>query len=173
MQPQLETARLTLTPALIDEFEDCVRYWTDPAIPWRNGLVPDRESCWTRFLKNHGHWQLLGFGLWMIREKGGSTPIGEVGFVTSNRETTPRFGSEPEFGIALIPSAHKKGFALEAASAALSWSASTWPGEDTICMTSTTNASSLRLLHKLHYQREGIGSYHNEPVFFLRRRCAG
>jgi RimJ/RimL family protein N-acetyltransferase len=170
MKQQIETARLFLAPATIDDFGDCVRYWRAPAIPRPNGITPDRESCWARFLKNHGHWQLFGYGLWLIREKHTSTLIGEVGFVNAQRETCPLLGNDPEFGVVLLPTGQRQGFAWEAASAVHAWSDVRWPGRGTIGVTAATNAAALRLTGKLGYRPQGQGSYHGEAVVFLRRR---
>ena len=170
MKRQIETSRLFLAPATIDDFGDCVRYWSAPAIPCLNGVPPDRESCWARFLQNHGHWQLFSYGLWLIWEKDTSTLIGEVGFVNAQRETCPLLGNDPEFGLVLLPSEQGQGFASEAASAVHVWSDARWPGRDTIGVTTAANAAALRLTGKLGYRPGGQGSYHGEAVVFLRRR---
>jgi RimJ/RimL family protein N-acetyltransferase len=170
MKRQIETSRLVLTPAGIDDFDACVRYWSDPATPWPHGVTPDREHCWVRLLKNHGHWQLFGFGLWLIRDKQSSTLIGETGFMHAQRATCPARGDEPEFGVALLPVARRQGLATEAAMAAHSWCDAMLPGQQTVGMVAADNAPALRLTSRLGYRADGQGTYHGEPVVFLRRR---
>lgn len=170
MQMRIETSRLVLSRPCLVDFDDCRRYWSHPAIPWANGSVPDRESCWARLLRNDGHWNMLGFGLWMIREKGASKMIGEIGFCAALRETIPPFPEGPEFGVALGQSVRGNGYAFEAATAALLWADSIWPECDTFCMSASTNNPALKLVEKLGYLQEISGTYGDEPVLFLRRK---
>ncbi|HVE07356.1 MAG TPA: GNAT family N-acetyltransferase [Paraburkholderia sp.] len=170
MKRQIETARLLLAPATIDDFDACMRYWSEPSIPWPHGVTPDREHGWVRFLKNHGHWQLFGFGPWLIWETRTSTLIGEVGFMNTQRETCPARGDEPEFGLVLLPSAQRQGFGQEAALAAHGWCDAMLPGQDTIGVLAATNTRALRLTGRLGYRADGQGSYHGDEVVFLRRR---
>jgi len=121
-------------------------------------------------MRNEGHWNMLGFGLWMIRERGASKMIGEVGFCAAYRETIPPLPEGPEFGVALTPSVRGNGFAFEAATAALLWADSIWQERDTVCMSASTNAPALQLVGKLGYLQEGSGSYRDEPVVFMRRK---
>jgi RimJ/RimL family protein N-acetyltransferase len=170
MEMKIETSRLTLTRACRVDFEDCRRYWSEPGIPWANGVNPDLESSWSRLLRNEGHWSMLGFGLWIIREKRTWNMIGEVGFCEAYREVIPPLPQGAEFGIALTPSARGMGFAFEAATAALSSCDSLWHEQHTVCMISSTNTPALQLVGKLGYRQDGSAVYRGEPIVFMRRR---
>ncbi len=66
----IETARLILSGHHLEDFEGSRALWADPGV---TRLIRDEpfaaEECWLRLLRYVGHWQLLGFGYWMAREK--------------------------------------------------------------------------------------------------------
>ncbi len=68
--PVIETARLILSGHRLEDFEGSRALWADPGV---TRLIRDEpfaaEECWLRLLRYVGHWQLLGFGYWMAREK--------------------------------------------------------------------------------------------------------
>jgi hypothetical protein len=61
----------------------------------------------------------------------------------STRDTVPTFGDGSELGFAMVPSAHGKGFATEAARAALRRGDLAWGGCETVCMIGAENIPSL------------------------------
>jgi RimJ/RimL family protein N-acetyltransferase len=167
----IETARLILRVHRVADFDDMFAMWSDPAVTrYIGGKTFSREDVWGRLLRYAGTWALLGYGFWVIRDKQSGDFVGEVGFHNLHREIVPTFGDRPELGFGLIPHAHGKGFATEAARAALDWSDSAWGERETVCMISPENAPSLRIANKLGYAETARAEYRGTPMILFARR---
>ncbi len=120
--PILETERLTLRAHRLDDFGPYAAMWADPVVIQHIGgkSIPD-EDAWTRFLRQAGHWALLGFGYWVVEEKTTGAFAGEIGFANLRRNMEPPLGDTPEIGWVLASPFHGKGYATEAVRAALAW----------------------------------------------------
>src|SRR5437762_7040767 len=111
----LDTDRLTLRPHRLDDFPDTRALWSDPEVTRFIGGRPlTEEETWQRLLRYVGHWSLLGFGYWAVRERGSGRFVGEVGFANGKRTLEPSFGDAPEIGWVLATSAQGRGYATEA-----------------------------------------------------------
>ncbi len=120
--PAIETERLLLRGHGVEDFADCLALWTDPAVTRFIGGKPSTpEEVWARLLRYVGHWSLLGFGYWVVTERVTGRFLGEVGFADFRREIEPSLEGVPEIGWVLTPQGHGRGFATEAAGAALAW----------------------------------------------------
>ncbi|GAB6851217.1 MULTISPECIES: GNAT family N-acetyltransferase [Paraburkholderia] len=172
MQPAttLETPRLVLRPHTADDFEDSLAMWSDPQVTRYIGGKPfSREEVWARLLRYVGHWALLGFGYWAVREKTTGRFVGEAGFADFQREIEPPFDGTPEIGWALAAWAHGQGYATETVRAALAWADEKWPNTQTVCMISPANAASIRVASKCGYRESGSVLYKERPVTVYRR----
>jgi RimJ/RimL family protein N-acetyltransferase len=68
--PLLTTSRLTLRPHTRDDFLESYAMWSDPeVIRYIGGKPFTREEVWARLLRYAGHWAMLGYGYWVVREK--------------------------------------------------------------------------------------------------------
>ncbi|HEY8041563.1 MAG TPA: GNAT family N-acetyltransferase, partial [Polyangiaceae bacterium] len=66
----LDTGRLTLRGHGRDDLDDCAALWADPVVTRHIGGRPfTREEAWAKLLRYVGHWDLLGFGYWVVRER--------------------------------------------------------------------------------------------------------
>ena len=83
-----------------------------------------------------GHWALLGYGYWAVRDKLSGEYLGSIGFSNFLRDITPALDA-PEMGWTLVSSAHGKGYATEALRAALA-------GVKRTCRARKPSASSRR-----------------------------
>jgi RimJ/RimL family protein N-acetyltransferase len=169
MAPVIETERLRLRRHELSDFESSVAMWADPDVArFIGGKPSSREDTWGRLLRYVGHWQLLGHGFWLIEEKATGTFVGEGGWGNFKREIEPRFEA-PEQGWALASSAHGKGYAHEAMSAALDWGVAHFGRTDFVCMIAPENAPSLKLAAKLGYAEYGRAEYKGSLSILLRR----
>jgi RimJ/RimL family protein N-acetyltransferase len=167
----IETERLVLHVHRVEDFEDMYAMWSDPVVTRHIGGKPfSREEVWARLLRYAGSWSLLGYGFWVVRDKESGGFIGEVGFHNLRRNIEPSFGDRPELGFALAPRSHGKGFATEAARAALDWSDLRWGEGETVCMIAPENASSLQIARKLGYAETAYAEYGGSPVIIFTRR---
>jgi RimJ/RimL family protein N-acetyltransferase len=118
--PTIETERLILSGPTLTDFDDMAAMWGDPEVVRHIGGVPfSEENTWARLMKYAGHWQLMGFGTWIVRDKAGAF-VGEVGLFDLHREITPKL-DVPELGWVLARRAHGKGYATEAVQQIVAW----------------------------------------------------
>jgi RimJ/RimL family protein N-acetyltransferase len=166
--PTLETDRLILSAPSRESFPESVAMWSDPVVVKGIGGVPfTREETWNRLLRYMGHWALLGFGSWTVREKTG-TFVGEVGFFDLERDVTPKLDI-PEVGWVLARTAHGKGYATEAVSAVLAWGERHFAGKPFSCMIDVDNVASHRVAAKTGFKELARTSYKGAAVVLYRR----
>ncbi len=170
MIPTLETARLRLAGHRLDDFDDSAAMWADPEVTRHIGGRPStREEAWTRLLRYVGHWALLGYGYWVVRDQASGRFVGEVGFADFHRELEPPFDGAPEIGWALVPWAHGRGLATEAVRAALAWGDQHLGARRTVCMIDPGNAASIRVAQKCDYEEYARTSYKGAPTILFQR----
>ena len=169
--PRLETERLILEGHRLEDLGDCAAMWAEPEVARYIGGRPfSEEEVWTKLLRYVGHWSLLGFGYWIIREKATGRFMGEVGLADFKRDIEPRLEGAPEIGWVLTPWAQGKGFATEAVRAALAWGESRLAVARTVCLISPENTASLRVAEKCGYQELARTIYKGSPTGIFERR---
>jgi RimJ/RimL family protein N-acetyltransferase len=167
---ELHTERLSLEVHVESDFEDCAAMWADPEVMrYLSGRPFTREESWARLLRYVGHWQLLGFGFWSVREKTTGRFVGEVGLADFRREIEPSLGESPEIGWVLAPWAHGKGFATEAARAALAWTENRFGPVRTVCIIHPENYPSLRVASKCGFGEYARATYKDSSVILFER----
>jgi len=168
--PTIDTERLTMRGYTPDDFDEYRAMWGDPTVTHLVGGKPfSREECWTRFLRQVGHWHLAGFGYWATREKASGRFVGEVGFADLRRDIQPPVEGTPEIGWVLAPWSYGRGFATEAARAALAWIESHLAPARTVCLIDPGNAPSLRVAEKCGYQEFESTTYKGQPIILFER----
>ena len=168
LAPTLETERLILRAPSVDDFPDIVATWGDPVVVRHLGGGPfTKEDCWARLLRWAGHWTLLGFGTWIVREKSGAF-VGDVGLLDLHRDIEPAL-EIPEVGWVLARSAHGKGFATEAVQRILAWGDAHFGPRPFSCIINTDNHASHRVAEKCGFRRVGETQYKGNTVIAYRR----
>lgn len=169
--PTIETERLVLRGHRLDDFTDHMSLWQDPLVTRFIGGRPfTAEECWTRFHRFAGHWAMMDFGYWLVRERETGALVGEIGFHDMKREIVPPFGDAPEAGWVLAPAMQGRGFATEALEAAHRWGEEQWGPRRTVCMISPENAASLRVATRTGYKVYARTEYKGSLVLLLERR---
>lgn len=169
--PRLETERLVLSAHGLDDFTDVARLWADPDVTrFIGGRPSSTEESWARLVRYAGAWALMGQGFWVFRDKATGAYLGEGGLLQGRRTLDPPFGDTPEVGWALAPSAHGKGYALEALTAILGW-ADAQGVERTVCMIEPGNGPSIRLATKLGFSEYARTTYHGAQINLYERRA--
>jgi RimJ/RimL family protein N-acetyltransferase len=168
--PSLETERLTLRGPRLEDFEDAFAMWGDPRVfRYISGKPTTREEMWARLLRYVGHWALMGYGFWVVREKSTGRFVGEVGLADFRRDIELSFGGAREAGWVLSPGAHGQGFATEAVSAALKWTDSQFGPQRVVCIIDPENEASLKVAHKCGFHELARGTYKGGPTVLLER----
>lgn len=171
--PVVETERLILRGHRADDFSDCIALWTDPEITRFIGGKPStREEVWARLLRNVGHWALLGFGYWAVEERATGRFASEVGFADFRRQIEPSLDGVPEIGWVIAPHGHGKGYATEAARAAIAWADGHFGPGRTACIIAPQNEPSLRVAEKCGYREFCRTSYKDNPTIMFVRESA-
>jgi len=94
--PTLVTERLRLDAHTLDDFESLAALWADPLVVRYIGGTPrDREDSWGRLMRYVGHWALLGYGYWAVRDKQSGEYLGSIGFSNFLRDITPALDAPP------------------------------------------------------------------------------
>ena len=148
--PTIETPRLLLRgwrPGDIAPYaamladDDTARFITAKG----RGLT--QAQAWSETAWLVGHWQLLGYGMFVVEERSTGAFLGRVGPLHP-----PNW---PDFEIAwsLAPGARGKGFATEAAGAAIGWSFERFPLDRIVSIIDPRNAASIGVAQRLGERR--------------------
>jgi RimJ/RimL family protein N-acetyltransferase len=168
--PLLQSARLRLRAPTLKDFSASFAMWSSPVVArYIGGRPHTKEEVWARLLRYIGHWHAISYGYWVIETIESDVYIGEIGFSDYRRDIVPTIDTIPEMGWALAPHAHGKGFAFEAASAALAWRDTALPAGETVCLIDPQNTTSLRLADKLGFRNASEAVYHGNPQVVLWR----
>jgi RimJ/RimL family protein N-acetyltransferase len=167
--PTIETDRLVLRAYRSDDFVHVAAAWADPEVVRYVGGVSNEEQSWARFLRNAALWQMLGYGYWAATEKGTGRFVGDVGFADFKRDIEPSLQGVPEIGWVLARWSHGRGYATEAALAALRWLETVLGPQRTVCIIDEQNRASLRVAHKCGYREFARAQYKGASVVMLER----
>jgi RimJ/RimL family protein N-acetyltransferase len=166
----VDTERLTLRRPRLEDFEDSFALWSDPVVVrYITGKPATREDVWARLLRYVGHWELMRFGFWTVREKSTGRFVGEVGLANFRREFQPPLGDDKEAGWVMAASAHGKGYATEAVRAGLAWAESRFGPERVVCIIAPENTASDNVARKCGFRAYGRGSYKGEASVMYER----
>lgn len=167
--PALETERLVLRAYRIDDFPHVAAAWEDPEVVRYIGHPSTEEESWARFLRNSALWQMLGYGYWAVTEKATGRFFGDVGFADFKREIEPSLKGVPEIGWVLARWSHGRGYATEAAQAALRWLEGALGPQRTVCIIGEQNRASIRVAEKCGYREFARTQYKATTVVMLER----
>ncbi|MFW2544220.1 GNAT family N-acetyltransferase [Primorskyibacter sp. 2E107] len=138
--PVLHTPRLTLRPHVLSDMAPFWEFFRSDRAEYVD--APQNEShFWYGFASEVGSWDLMGHGGWAVDTKGGDF-VGQVAI------TRPPHFPETEIGWLFFESAEGKGYASEAATAALHWA---WAQgfETLVSYIHPKNARSIALAERL------------------------
>lgn len=168
--PVISTERLILRPPTLEDFDDIAGMYSDAdVVRYLGGRPFTREEAWARLLRHVGHWQIFGFGFWIVRQLQSGRYVGDVGFANFRRQIEPSYEDAPEAGWVLALSAQHQGFATEAMRAAHGWLENQRGACRTMCIIEPENASSIRVAEKCGYKEFARSTYKNSPVILFER----
>lgn len=165
----LLTERLTLRPHALADLPDSVALWGDPEVTrYISGRPFTPEEVWGRLLRHAGHWALLGYGYWVVRERLSGAFVGEVGLGNFHRDLTPPLDA-PEAGWVLSPVQHGHGYATEAVRAVIGWAKEQLGSDRLVCIIDPEHAASLRVAERCGFRVRGTATYQGSEILTLER----
>lgn len=111
MIPTIETRRLSLRAPRAEDYPDFEATFSSYRSRFMGGPLTPYEA-WMLYAAEIGHWQVRGFGMWMIHRRRDDRTVGMVG------GWFPAGWPERELAWIVWPQAAGRGYALEAAHAA-------------------------------------------------------
>jgi RimJ/RimL family protein N-acetyltransferase len=141
----LETERLTLRMLRESDFEAYAEICADPEVMRYigDGQALARPMAWRNLALMVGHWSLRGYGIWAAQERSSGDLVGRIGFW--NPDGWPGF----ELGWMLRRSFWGRGYATEAARAALQYAFTRLEQPRVISLIHPENAASIRVAQRL------------------------
>jgi len=144
--------------------------WADESVVrYIGGKRSTEAEAWSRFLRYIGHWQVLGFGYWVVEDRATGRFLGEVGFADYKRGIHPSLTGLPEIGWVLAPHAQGCGIATETVRAAIAWGDKNLSGPSTYCIFDPEHAASIRIAAKTGYAKYTDAEYAGQPTLVMKR----
>jgi RimJ/RimL family protein N-acetyltransferase len=167
--PTLETPRLILRGWRPEDLAPYAAMMADAETArfiTAKGLPYSERETWREIALLIGHWQLLGHGMFVVEERATGAFLGRVGPL----EPPGYPGFEIAWGLA--PAARGKGYAAEAARAAIGWSFETFALTRIISLIHPLNAASQRVATRLGERRiaERFAPFHDPCDIWEMRR---
>ena len=148
--PRLETPRLILRALDPGDFEAFAAMMADPDVArylTLDGKPQDRADAWRSFAFIAGHWQMRGFGMWAVEEKTTGRFVGRIG------PNYPEGWPDREIGWTIAREFWGKGYASEAARAAMDYAFDTLGWRRAISLIHPDNARSVAVAQRLGERR--------------------
>lgn len=141
----LETPRLTLKPAKLDQFEQVYRLFSDPEVMRLMGGVHTREEVYEELQHMVSHFQKHGFSMGDVYEKASNQYVGQAGLCYFALDDTQ---PEIEVGYMFHQQFWNKGYATELTLSLLNWGFRYLPIHYLIAVTRPYNRKSCHVLEK-------------------------
>lgn len=143
--PILETERLWLRSFRPEDLDDYFVMASDPEVVRYIGPGEPltQDLAWQSLAYLLGHWQMKGYGLWALEEKGTGRMIGRAGLYD------PPGWPGIELGWMIARSHWRQGLAYEAVSCVLDWYRSQPDKQQLISLIHPDNTPSISLANKL------------------------
>jgi RimJ/RimL family protein N-acetyltransferase len=163
----LETERLLLRPFRNSDIDAYAAMCADREVMRYVGgrEVLSRDDAWRQMALLVGHWHLRGFGMWAVEERATGSFIGRVGL------HFPEGWPDREVAWALARPYWGRGFALEAARAALAHAFGHLQWQRAISLIDPDNRRSIRLAERLgqRFAREAEVQGHRVALYSIER----
>ena len=143
--PIVDTPRLRLRPFTEGDVAALHALMQDPEVMRYVGdrRVPTLQETWRAVAGWLGHWALRGYGMWAIEERDVGAVIGRAGIIN------PADWPGPEVGYVLGRDWWGRGYATEAARAAMEWGFATIGFDRLISLIDPANTASIAVAERL------------------------
>lgn len=145
------TPRLLLRRPDVADLDRWAEFMADPVATKYLGGVQQRPMAWRSLMCMAGAWQLTGVGMFSVIERSTGLWLGRIG------PWQPEGWPGTEVGWSLHPDAWGKGYALEAATAAMDYAIDVLNWQHIIHTIDPENTASARLAERLGSSNLGPG----------------
>lgn len=149
--PEVRTERLVMRGWRDDDLDAFARILGEPLVAQgigaQDGLTPG--EAWRHMAQMAGHWELKGFGNWVLEEVGTGEVIGRAGLYF------PAGWPDLEVGWLVARDHWGKGYAPEAARASAEWAREELGRDHIVSVIEPSNKRSIRVAEKLGERLEG------------------
>ena len=149
--PTLHTARLTLRPTAMADFERWCDFLSDEETARFIGGVQGPAQVWRTMMTMAGSWTMTGVGMFSVIETATGRWLGRVG------PWSPEGWPGTEVGWSLHRDSHGQGYALEAAVAAIDYAFDVLGWDEVIHCIAPENLASARLAERIGSTNRGPG----------------
>jgi RimJ/RimL family protein N-acetyltransferase len=165
--PRIATSRLLLREYRLSDFDAYAEHLADASAQQHLSGVVDRRTAWRLFMVGPGSWMLCGAGWWAVELTETREVVGTVGAFYREKAI------ELELGWNIYRKHWGRGFATEAAKAALEHGFTALDAPHAIALIDAPNAASIRVSRKLGMQYEGDVEHFGSPVgrYVVKRRA--
>jgi RimJ/RimL family protein N-acetyltransferase len=147
--PVLETERLILRVPRAEDFERYAELFGDGEATRYIGGQLARAQAWRKFLQMPGAWAVQGFAMFSVLDKSSGRWLGQAG------PWRPEGWPGNEVGWSFHPDAWGRGYATEAAMAAMDWAFEKLGWDSVIHCIDPANLASQRLAQRLGSRNRG------------------
>lgn len=166
--PTIDTPRLRLREQRPGDTETLTRAYADENfarfITTQRRALTAKEA-WQALSSVAGSWATSGFGMWIVEERDTGIVAGRVG------PWAPPGWPGFEVGWAILPEHQGKGYASEAAAAAMVWAHDALGRDEIIHLIDPANAPSERVAQRLGATITGRHEFSNEVVVNIWTSC--
>jgi RimJ/RimL family protein N-acetyltransferase len=150
--PHIETDRLLLRPPRMEDFADWAAAMTDPETTRFIGGVQAASEAWRGLMSVAGAWALTGVSFFSVIERSSGRWVGRVG------PWAPEGWPGTEVGWTLSREFRGRGYAVEAATAAIDFAFDQLGWSEVIHTIDPQNIASQNVARRLGAQRIGPGA---------------
>jgi RimJ/RimL family protein N-acetyltransferase len=147
--PTLETERLILRPTRLDDLEPWTAFMADAEASRFIGGPQSRQAAWRGFMTMAGAWAMTGQAMFSVIEKSTGVWLGRIG------PWVPADWPGTEVGWGLARAAWGKGYAVEAATAAIDWAFDHLGWTEVIHCIDPDNTASQKVAQRLGSMNRG------------------
>jgi RimJ/RimL family protein N-acetyltransferase len=163
--PHLHTERLRLREYRREDFDAFAAHVADP-VSSAHLVTGDRQAAWRIFCSHAGLWLIHGAGWWAVEEKDTGRLVGSVGAFFREESNVM------ELGWNTYRAFWGRGFANEAATAALNHAFEIRREPKVRALIASANESSLRVARRLGLAYEAETEIFGKPVGIYTRKQA-
>lgn len=155
--PRISTERLVLRGYRASDFEAFATNLADPVVTEHLDGVVSRRNAWRILAAGTGSWVLNGSGWWAVTLRDTGELVGTVGAFFREAPWT-----DLELGWTMFRRHWGRGYASEAAGAALAWGFEAHPVPRVIAHIDPRNAASIRVSERIGMRYDGEADFYGE-----------